>query len=57
MRLVEKRIAFNDKTFQPELIVTVAMPIELLKEDTLTVEQHDEKRGREIRELLEAKNK
>jgi hypothetical protein len=33
MRLVERKVGLNRDTFEPELVLTVALPIELMNDD------------------------
>lgn len=34
MRLIEKRVKTNPETFTPEILVTVALPLELIRDNT-----------------------
>ena len=55
MRLIEKQVKANPETFAPELVVTVALPVQTEDEpnDVKTYEQW----GKEFLDLIGAKSK
>ena len=55
MRLIEKQIKANPETFAPELLVTVALPIEFIDPSNLNESQSQENIGSEFVDLLKTK--
>ena len=53
MRLIEKQVKANPETFAPELVVTVALPLQT--EDEPTVHKTYEQWGKEFLDLIGAK--
>ena len=57
MRLIEKKVKANPETFAPELLVTVAIPMELAQGlANTTDEEFKSKLGQELFELLSPKS-
>ncbi len=57
MRLISRHIKANPDTFAPEMVITLALPMELAM-DTLvhmTEEEFKNKLGRELFEMLRSK--
>lgn len=57
MRLISRHIKMNPDTFAPEMVITLALPMELAV-DTLvhmTEEEFKNKLGRELFEMLRSK--
>ena len=57
MRLVSRHIKANPDTFAPEMLITVALPMELAKEVLVDMseEEFKNKLGRELFEMLREK--
>ena len=56
MRLIEKQVKANPETFAPELIVTVALPMQL-EDNHNDIKKTYEQWGREFLDLIGAKAK
>jgi hypothetical protein len=57
MRLISRHIKANPDTFAPEMLITVALPMELAKEVLvdMTEDEFKNKLGRELFELMRTK--
>jgi hypothetical protein len=57
MRLISRHIKRNPDTFEPEMLITVALPMELAKEVLvdMTEEEFKNKLGRDLFELMRSK--
>jgi hypothetical protein len=57
MRLISRHIKANPNTFAPEMLITVALPMELAKEVLVDMseEEFKNKLGKELFELLTAR--
>lgn len=57
MRLISRHIKANPDTFAPEMLITVALPLELAKEVlvNMTEEEFKNKLGHDLFELLRTK--
>jgi hypothetical protein len=57
MRLISRHIKANPNTFAPEMIITLALPMELAKEVLvdMTEEEFKNKLGKELFEMLRTK--
>ncbi len=55
MRLIDKKLKANPETFAPELVVTVALPVQT--EDEPTVHKTYEQWGKEFLDLIGTKAK
>jgi hypothetical protein len=55
MRLIDKQVKANPETFAPELVVTVALPLQT--EDEPTVHKTFEEWGKEFLRLIGSKTK
>ena len=57
MRLVDRRIKANPNTFAPEMLITVALPMELAKEVLVDMSEDEfkNKLGHDLFELMRTK--
>ena len=57
MRLVDRRIKMNPDTFAPEMVITVALPMELAKDVLvdMTEDEFKNKLGHDLFELMRTK--
>ncbi len=57
MRLISRHIKANPDTFAPEMVITVALPMELAKEVLvdMTEDEFKNKLGKELFEMLREK--
>ncbi len=57
MRLVDKKMSLNTTTMSPELVITVALPIEALSDGNvlLTDEAYETQLGKELLKLIKGK--
>lgn len=57
MRLISRHIKANPNTFAPEMIITLALPMELAKDILvdMTEEEFKNKLGKELFEMLREK--
>ena len=57
MRLISRHIKANPDTFAPEMVITVALPMELAMDTlvTMTEEEFQIKIGKELFEMMRSK--
>lgn len=55
MKLIKKEIKANPETFAPELLVTIALPLEIIDPSNFNESQSLEKIGSEFVDLLKTK--